>query len=143
MSETPNKGSVSAQTFATRLARFAYSPTSAGPSTSPSPLKAIKLERGDLTVEAGPSTPSPVRASRATSTPRKRNKTGSDEEYADEDEYEEGGRKQKKKTPKKPRGFAAPEVYGHLKPVTDILRDGLDSECLRSPRVTASRTSQY
>ncbi|WWD21337.1 hypothetical protein CI109_105821 [Kwoniella shandongensis] len=43
---------------------------------------------------------------------------------------EEGGvvvkKERAKTTPKKPRGYAAPEVYEHLKPVNDILREGLD-----------------
>lgn len=96
-----------------------------------------------MTVEAGPSTParSPALAGKRsnTVTPKRELETEDDVVYTPV-----ASRKRSKATKspngsgKKPRPFAGPEVYAHLKPVTDHLKADLDSEYGR--RASGQRT---
>lgn len=97
---------------------------------SPSPTKRSRSGSSAATVpinaEAGPSGPS--RRSKPSPTPTKRSRSTSS--AATTPFNAEAGPstppRRPKPSPKKPRPYAGPEVYAHLKPVTDYLKPGLD-----------------
>lgn len=138
---SPNRtDSPASKAFADKLAKYAYDPSSSG-----SPRKSLRLH------VAGPSVvASPVQgrkgSRRDTVTAPEAEKSGAEgqagaeaetddgEEEEEEEEYNPSPSRKRtssRTTPiknvKKPRPFAAPEVYAHLRPVNDHLKPDLNS----------------
>ncbi|WVO15510.1 hypothetical protein L204_103168 [Cryptococcus depauperatus] len=102
--EEAKNPSPASRAFAAKLAKYAYNPTR---KTKPYTLKSSACGKSPLKTAASPL--------------KKRT-------YA-ESEKELSGSPSKKaasKAIKKPRGYASPEVYQHLRPVNDLLSDNLD-----------------
>ncbi|WVQ81484.1 hypothetical protein IAT38_003608 [Cryptococcus sp. DSM 104549] len=112
--DLPSQPSPSSKAFAARLARFAYTPD---PTDSPTRARGSRP----------PASPLKQEASRSEESPRKRVQL---EEEGSGDEELQVGRKRKAvagpKVVKQPRGYAAPEVYEHLRPINDLLGENLD-----------------
>ena len=130
--------SPASKAFADRLAKYAFDPKPA----SPARTRSARAAAGPI---AGPSTPTARKSSpvSARSTGKRKRVIKDDGEILATDEESASGTTSRgglvtaasptpgKTTPKsgkKPRPFAGPEVYAHLKPVTDHLRPDLDSE---------------
>ena len=128
--------SPASKAFAINLAKYAYSPSSPThplrpsriPRPTPSPLRPTKREaisepEPDSDSELSSESSSDFEVYRAT--PSKR-------PVARSDKVLKGDKAGKVKDPKnakngkKPRPFAAPEVYAHLRPVGDLLKSDLD-----------------
>lgn len=113
--------SPASKSFAEKLSRYAFS---SGSHTSP--LRLSVRREVEVVIPQ-----SPRRAKG-----KEKIKVEPDEEYEDDNEGGTPTKRRKiaespaKKSGKKPRPFAGPEVYAHLKPVTDHLRGGLDSGSL-------------
>lgn len=124
----------SSHTLAGKLAKYSYSPSSRSPASPERSKPSIS------TNEAGPSTLTPTRI-----TPKRKVKREADDDYTlDIESEDEGEGEEASETPskrakvkpgtkgssaekKKPRPFAGPEVYAHLRPVQDLLMPDLDS----------------
>jgi TDG/mug DNA glycosylase family protein len=129
--------SPASKAFADRLAKYAFDPSS----SSRARTRSTRAAAGPGPATALARNSSPVSGPSAVK--RKRRNRADDEEFVaqDEDEYISSpsrtpARRSASSTPgrttpksgKKPRPFAGPEVYAHLKPVTDHLKPDLDSE---------------
>ncbi len=130
--ETPSQ----ATTIAAKLAKYAY-PNSPLLPNSKSPHR--PLAPATPTSEAGgPSTPTPTRSRKVKREPDVEYRI-EDEDEGDEDSHTPSKRPKVKVksgssggsgSGKKPRPFAGPEVYAHLRPVQDLLKPDLDSAFL-------------
>ncbi|WRT69133.1 uncharacterized protein IL334_006117 [Kwoniella shivajii] len=137
--------SPSSKAFASRLSKYAFSgSTSSSPSKLPSSIDAAgpssPLKRkSSSTPIVEIFSPSKNRPKVLTTPKRTKKRKGEDNDDDDDDEYQEISTpssslvKQVMETPKrtnkkgkKPRAYAPPELYGHLKPVNDLLIEKLD-----------------
>ncbi|RSH95148.1 hypothetical protein EHS25_000234 [Saitozyma podzolica] len=140
MSEDDPTPSPASKAFAARLAKYAYNPASSSSSRSGSgraspTVRAVTGPTVHLPASPGASSSRSVPS--AMRTPRSR-RAKRPVPVDDEDEYDESQlpsdegpsrRKMvstKKGQGKKPRPFAGPEVYAHLRPVPDLLGQDLD-----------------
>jgi hypothetical protein len=140
MSEDDPTPSPASKAFAARLAKYAYNPASSSSSRSGSgraspTVRAVTGPTVHLPASPGASSSRSVPS--AMRTPRSR-RAKRPVPVDDEDEYDESQlpsdegpsrRKMvstKKGQGKKPRSFAGPEVYAHLRPVPDLLGQDLD-----------------
>ena len=142
MTDPSETDSPASKAFASSLAKYAYSPTTTSPAhpprptriprPNPSPLRPTKREAisdssSELSSESevGRATPSKRKAAR----PNKFGKGGEAGEVEDP-KIAKGPKNattpKNTKNGKKPRPFAAPEVYAHLPPVGDLLKADLD-----------------
>jgi hypothetical protein len=137
MASSGRTDSPASRAFADKLAKYAYDPTSG-----------VSPRRSSRTAGPSMAAASPVRTpgrmvpqSGANTTPDQRISVKREPKAFDEEDYEEEvddspSRKRvktSKTTPtklikgKKPRPFAAPEVYAHLRPVNDHIKPDLNS----------------
>ena len=101
----------SSEILAASISKYAYSPSTL--SLAASPLRSTATSR------VGPATPT------------RKIKRDPDAEYEDEDAHQTPSKRATPKNGKKPRPFAGPEVYAHLRPVQDLLKLDLDSASRR------------
>lgn len=104
-------------TLAQRLAKYAYDDSS----------PRAKRKEWDGPAEAGPSTP--TRSGRRSTSSSKRFgvDAGDEQEESPVAIRKRSGSTRSPGSGKKPRPFASPELYAHLKPVTDHLKPDLNS----------------
>ncbi|WWD06815.1 hypothetical protein V865_004910 [Kwoniella europaea PYCC6329] len=137
--------SPASKAFINHLAKYAYSSnsTSTSPSKLAGPSRLVSPSKAKRPVVEIPTSPRKRRS--LPSTPvRQKGRRSIEGKEESESEYEEpaitpikkkrgrasdevgtAGVKGKGKA-KKPRGYAPPELYEHLRPVNDLLRDDLD-----------------
>lgn len=146
MSDDDPTPSPASKAFAARLARYAYNPASSSSSRSGSTaarasptVRAVTRPTPDLpaTESPGASSSRSVPSAKRTPPSRRAKRPVPVDDEDEDDEFEpqppsdeERSRrkivKTKKGQGKKPRPFAGPEVYAHLKPVPDLLGQDLD-----------------
>ena len=104
--------SPSSNKIAASLSKYAYSPSSSSLAASPLRSTATSILKP--------------------TTPTRKVKRHPDAAYEDEDADPTPSKRATPKNGKKPRPFAGPDVYAHLRPVQDLLKLDLDSVSLRA-----------
>jgi TDG/mug DNA glycosylase family protein len=142
MSDDDPTPSPASKAFAARLAKYAYNPASSSSSRSGSTaaraspaVRAVTRPTPHLPASPGASSSRSVPAAKRTPPSRRAKRPipvdvddDDDEEFEPASDEELSHRKtfKVKGQGKKPRPFAAPEVYAHLKPLPDLLGQDLD-----------------